>query len=100
MKNKFLQKVLWFTGLSGSGKTTLSRKLCNYLKKKNFRCYDLDGDKFRSKKKYKNSFTINSIKKNNNLIIDKIDKIREDYDFVVVSVISPLKLQDIKQKNF
>ena len=35
MKNKFLQKVLWFTGLSGSGKTTLSRNLLYYLKKKN-----------------------------------------------------------------
>ena len=53
MENKFLQKVLWFTGLSGSGKTTLSRKLCYYLKKKKFKCYDLDGDKFRLKKNTK-----------------------------------------------
>ena len=99
MKNKFLQKVLWFTGLSGSGKTTLSRNLLYYLKKKKFKCYELDGDKFRSKKKYKNSFTKNSIKKNNELIIDKIDKIREDYDFVVVSVISPLKVTRYKAKK-
>ena len=99
MENKFLQKVLWFTGLSGSGKTTLSRKLCYYLKKQKFKCYDLDGDKFRSKKKYKNSFTKNSIKKNNNLIIDHIDKIREDYDFVIISVISPLKVTRYKARK-
>ena len=83
-------KVIWFTGLSGSGKTTLSNYNSKKLKDKNFKIKKIDGDTFRKKNKVK-KFTINSIIKNNLLIIDHVNELRLNYDFIVVSVISPLK---------
>mgnify|MGYP001248153970 FL=1 len=100
MHCKLLQKVLWFTGLSGSGKSTLSKQIIDHLKKKNFKCFNLDGDLFRLNKRYKNNFSRLSIKRNNYLIIDKIKNIRRNYDFIIVSVISPLKTTRIKAKKF
>ena len=95
-------KIIWFTGLSGSGKTTLSNQLYNYLKKKDsgFRIKVLDGDKFRKKNK-KNSFSKKSIIKNNLEIINHISTIINKYDFILVSVISPLlKTRKIAKKKF
>ena len=90
MKNK-KSIILWFTGLSGSGKTTLSNRISKFLKDKNFKCIKLDGDKFRNKKKYKDNFSKQGIKKNNFLIIREIKKFNDSYDFIIVSVISPLR---------
>ena len=95
-------KIIWFTGLSGSGKTTLSNQLYNYLKKKDsgFRIKVLDGDKFRKKNK-KNFFSKKSIIKNNLEIINHISTIINKYDFILVSVISPLlKTRKIAKKKF
>lgn len=95
-------KIIWFTGLSGSGKTTLSNQLYNYLKKKDsgFRIKVLDGDKFRKKNK-KNSFSKKNIIKNNLEIINHISTIIKKYDFILVSVISPLlKTRKIAKKKF
>jgi len=101
MKYRFLKKILWFTGLSGSGKTTLSNKIISYLEKKKFKCLNLDGDQFRLKKKYKNSFSKFNIKKNNYLIIKEVKKLRNNYDFIIVSVISPLRVtRDKARKTF
>lgn len=99
MNEGLLKKILWFTGLSGSGKSTLSTEIVSYLKKKKFKCCNLDGDKFREKKKYKESFTKSTIKKNNYLIIEKIANLRNNYDFVIVSVISPLKITRNKARK-
>ena len=99
MKQKFLRKILWFTGLSGSGKTTLSKKIISRLEKKNFKYYFLDGDVFRFKKKYKNKFSKTIIKKNNYLIISKIKKLKNNYDFIIVSVISPLRITRERAKK-
>ncbi len=99
MRQRFLQKVLWFTGLSGSGKSTLAGQIIDHLKKKNLKYFNLDGDQFRLNKKYKKNFSRLSIKKNNYLIIDKIDYIRNNYDFVIVSVISPLKVTRNKARK-
>ena len=83
-------KIIWFTGLSGSGKTTLSNYISKYLKKKKFKVKKIDGDIFRKKNKF-NSFNRSNILKNNMSIIDYIDKIKLNYDYLIVSVISPLK---------
>ena len=99
MRQRFLQKVFWFTGLSGSGKSTLAGQIIDHLKKKNFKCFNLDGDQFRLNKKYKKNFSRLGIKKNNYLIIDKIDYIRNNYDFVIVAVISPLKVTRNKARK-
>ena len=83
-------KIIWFTGLSGSGKTTLSNYISNDLKNKKFRVKKIDGDSFRKKNKV-NKFNKSSITKNNLSIINYVDKIKEEFNFIIVSVISPLK---------
>ena len=83
-------KIIWFTGLSGSGKTTLSNYLSKKLKNKKFRVKKIDGDLFRKKNKSA-KFNKSSIIKNNLSIINYVEKIKKKYDFILVSVISPLK---------
>ena len=85
-----MTKILWFTGLSGAGKSTLSKILGIKLSKLSFKVKIIDGDIFRTKNKNKNNFSKNNILKNNLLIIDYIEKIQKKYDFILVSVISPL----------
>ena len=97
MKNK----VVWLTGLSGSGKTTLANNLKKKLLNKKKKVLLIDGDKFRKKNKTKNSFSKKNIYKNNISIIQNIFRIKKKYDFIIVSVISPLKkTRLIAQKTF
>ena len=83
-------KIIWFTGLSGAGKTTLSLNLCKKLKKLKFKVKKIDGDIFRKKKVSVKSFTKKNIIENNIQIINYIDKVKGHYEFIIVSVISPL----------
>ena len=85
-----MTKILWFTGLSGAGKSTLSKILGIKLTKLNFKIKIIDGDIFRTKNKNKNNFSKTNILKNNLSIINYIKKIKKKYDFILVSVISPL----------
>ena len=76
-------KIIWFTGLSGSGKTTLSNCIAKKLKKK------------------LNKFTKKSIIQNNLLIINYIIKRINKYQYILVSVISPLrKTRILARKKF
>ena len=84
-----MAKIIWLTGLSGSGKTTLCEKIKKYLSKK-YKCLTIDGDIFRKKNK-QFSFSKKNIIKNNLQIINYINKNLEKYDYILVSVISPLK---------
>lgn len=93
---KRIAKIIWLTGLSGSGKTTISNYLFKVLKKKKFKILRVDGDIFRKKFAYNNKFTIKNIAKNNLRIIHYVKKKISKYDFIIVSVISPLK----KTRNF
>ena len=93
-------KIIWFTGLSGSGKTTLANYLYREIKLKNFKVKKIDGDVVREKNKEK-GFDKKSIIKNNLNIINYIDKIRSNYDYIIVSVISPIKkTRIIARKKF
>ena len=85
-----MPKIIWFTGLSGAGKTTLANILSTKLSKLNFRVKIVDGDNFRKKYKNDNSFSRANILENNLSIIDYVEKIQKNYDFILVSVISPL----------
>lgn len=89
------RKIIWFTGLSGAGKTTLSNKVAKILKKKKFVIKKIDGDLFRKKNKIK-KFNKTEIIKNNLSIISYIDQIKHKYDYLIISVISPLK----KTRNY
>ena len=84
-----MAKVIWLTGLSGVGKTTLSKKINFFLKRKN-KCLIIDGDTFRKKNK-QYSFSKKNIIKNNLQIINFCKKNFSKYDYIIVSVISPLK---------
>ena len=84
-----MAKIIWLTGLSGVGKTTLSRKINNFLKY-NKKCLIIDGDTFRKKNK-QFSFSKKNITKNNLQIINFCKKKFNKYDYIIVSVIAPLK---------
>ena len=81
--------IIWFTGLSGSGKTTLSDRLRDSLKHEGFTVFQVDGDTFRKKEKSKNVFSKKEIIENNYKIVAYCQAIRDKYDVVIVSVISP-----------
>lgn len=99
MKTK-ISKLIWFTGLSGSGKTTLSNRINKKLKRLNFKVLMIDGDTFRKKTQNINNFSKKNILLNNNRIISHVKKHIRNYDFVIVSVISPLLKTRKKCKNF
>lgn len=83
-------KIIWFTGLSGSGKTTLANHIYKQIRLKKFKIKKIDGDIIRKKNNEK-KFNKKSIIKNNLYIINYIDKIKSNYDYIIVSVISPIK---------
>ena len=86
MKNK----ILWFTGLSGAGKTTLANIISKKLKKKKLKVKKINGDLFKKKNKIK-KFDKREITNNNFSIIRYVSEIQYKYDYVIVSVISPLR---------
>ena len=93
--------IIWLTGLSGSGKSSISNFLLNILVKKKFRILQIDGDKFRTNQKYKNSFLKKDIIKNNMKIIKHVVSKKKKYDFIIVSVVSPiLKTRLLAKKLF
>tara|TARA_B100000989_G_C19529846_1_gene468980 strand:- start:701 stop:1240 length:540 start_codon:yes stop_codon:yes gene_type:complete len=96
---KKIAKIIWLTGLSGSGKSTISNYLTKILKKKKFKVLKVDGDIFRKNSKNKNKFTVENITINNLKIIDYLKKKLNKYDFLLVSVISPLKKTRYLAKN-
>tara|TARA_Y100001958_G_C21120445_1_gene464718 strand:- start:227 stop:739 length:513 start_codon:yes stop_codon:yes gene_type:complete len=92
-------KIIWLSGLSGSGKTTISKLLFKKLKKKKFKVKIVDGDDFRKKTRSKNNFSKKDILLNNYKIIEYVKKIENKFDYVLVSVISPLRKSRLKAKK-
>lgn len=93
--------IIWFTGLSGSGKTTLSEFLKSLIEKAGFSVLIVDGDAFRNKKNRENKFSKEDIIQNNRDIISYCKDIYNDYDFLIVSVISPYQItRDEARANF
>ena len=63
--------VIWITGLTASGKTTLGKQLEKNLKLLGIeQILRLDGDELRSRRKLKNSHSINDRWFNLNLIVE------------------------------
>lgn len=89
MKNT---KILWFTGLSGSGKTTIANKLKVKLEQTGKTVMLIDGDTVRDTMHRHLKFTPEDIKENNRLIVSLCKDSVGNYDFIIVSVISPFQM--------
>jgi len=93
--------IIWFTGLSGSGKSTLSDCLKNILAKTGFSVCQVDGDLFRQNYNRQDKFSKEAILENNYHIIAHCRQIQNDYDFIIVAVISPYQItRDKARKTF
>jgi adenylyl-sulfate kinase len=84
-------KVLWFTGLSGSGKTTIAEFLKNKLELDGKRVLILDGDSIRSTISNKLSFSEEDIKTNNLTVAKLVVQKQNDFDIIIVPIISPYR---------
>ena len=81
--------VLWFTGLSGSGKTSIALGACEKLSKYGKTVKILDGDEIRESLHKDLGFTTKDIELNNEKIALLCKKNINNYDFIMVPIISP-----------
>lgn len=81
--------VIWLTGMSGAGKTTIANGVYTNLVEQGLKVKILDGDDIRNKTHTHLSFTPNDIIINNDLIIKMCATLRSDFDYIIVSIISP-----------
>lgn len=77
--------------MSGSGKTTIAERVEKKLADESLSVHHVDGDRFRAKAGTTNQFSREAILENNYKIIDYCDSIKNDYDIIVVAVISPFQ---------
>ncbi len=84
-----LSLILWLTGLSGSGKTTISSGVKPLLESEGYSVLVLDGDDIRSRIHCQLGFTEKDIKENNLRIAELCKSYRNDFDVIIVSIISP-----------
>ena len=84
--------VLWLTGMSGSGKSTLALYLAESLLKHGYKTRIIDGDDVRDEDEKKLGFGYEDVQKNNLRIAEFcLDLKKENFDIVIVPVISPYK---------
>lgn len=81
--------VLWFTGLSGAGKTTIAEGAKSLLLAANHDVLMLDGDLVRAKRKVSLGFIPSDIRKNNTEIAEFCVEQQNNYDVILVPIISP-----------
>ncbi len=86
-----MKHILWFTGLSGSGKSTIADKLKKDLESEGKKILILDGDVVREKLHKHLGFSREDIKENNRLIAELAKKEINNYDLIVIPVISPYR---------
>ena len=84
-------KVAWFTGLSGAGKTTIANLTAELLTERGRRVLMLDGDVVRAKLHKHLGLSPEDIRENNRLIAGLCHKSMDEYDFVLVPIISPFR---------
>ena len=84
--------VLWLTGMSGSGKSTLASYIAELLINQGYKTRIIDGDNVRDKDEKKLRFGYEDVLKNNLRIAEFcLDLKNENFDIVIVPVISPYK---------
>jgi len=98
--------TLWFTGLSGSGKTTIAMGLKEYFEKLDKKVLVFDGDVVREKFHKTLGFSREEIRMNNRLIANMTKKQLNNFDYILVPIISPheedreMARKIIGEKNF
>jgi adenylyl-sulfate kinase len=88
--------VFWFTGMSGSGKSTLSLAVKQELTEQGLTVCIIDGDTVRESYQQKLGFSRDEVMQNNLHIASLCQKVRLDFDVILVPVISPFEL--VRQK--
>ena len=83
--------VYWFTGLSGVGKSTIAKAAKSKLGLMGFKVLVLDGDDVRQKRHHNLGFSESDIVENNLLISELCVKQRQEYDIIIVPIISPFR---------
>jgi len=83
--------VAWFTGLSGSGKTTIAEELKRQLVAIGKKVSIIDADDIRKTVNKHLGFSREDIRENNRLIAELVKKKAQDYDFILVPIISPYR---------
>ncbi|MBF0358739.1 MAG: adenylyl-sulfate kinase [Magnetococcales bacterium] len=81
--------IFWFTGLSGSGKTTIAQSVQSQLSQNNLRVLLLDGDDVRDRFHRHLGFSEADIKENNRLMQQLGRENQDQYDVILVPIISP-----------
>ncbi len=81
--------IFWLTGMSGSGKTTLTNAAVDQLTMDGVKTLILDGDIVRDRYKTKLSFSRKDIEKNNMNVSRYCSDERNNYDCIIVPIISP-----------
>jgi len=81
--------VIWLTGMSASGKTTIACRLKNSIEQQGFTVSIIDGDTVRGSDDEKLGFGFDDVRINNKRIAALCNEHREEFDVVIVPVISP-----------
>ena len=84
--------IIWFTGMSGSGKSTLSAGVKQELTAQGLTVCIIDGDTVRESYQQKLGFSREEVMQNNLHIATLCQKVRSDFDVILVPVISPFAL--------
>jgi adenylylsulfate kinase-like enzyme len=85
-------RIIWFTGMSGSGKSTFSVGVKQELTAQGLTVCIIDGDTVREGYQQKLGFSREEVMQNNLHIASLCQKVRADYNVILVPVISPFAL--------
>ena len=86
------RKIIWLTGRSGAGKSTIADSFHSKMEAQGKKVRIIDGDDIRAIHHRHLGFTEPDIKENNRLIVELCQKCVDDYDYLLVSVITPYEV--------
>ena len=86
-----VSSVFWFTGLSGVGKSTIAEAAKSKLELIGQKVLVLDGDDVRRILHKNLGFSERDIEENNRFISELCERHRQEYDIILVPIISPYR---------